>query len=186
MSLPPTTLFAALQRGEPRALDRLIEAWLPVTVAWCGRLGGARLNREDVASDVFMVVMNRHHKVTVPEKFPSWLYSVCRNLVRRHQRKAWLRRWVPGEVPDTADPVSTARVEMSDTARWVWEVLDELPLTQREVLILCDLEGRTREEAAELLGVSSGTIKGRMRLGREKFRRLARSRGDIREAAEVG
>lgn len=75
---------------------------------------------------------------------------------------------------------------MSDTARWVWEILDALPLAQREVLILCDLEGRTREEAADLLGVSSGTIKGRMRLGREKFRRMARSRGDIRTAAEVG
>ena len=75
---------------------------------------------------------------------------------------------------------------MSDTARWVWEILDELPLAQREVLVLCDLEGRTREEVAELLGVSSGTIKGRLRLGREKFRRMARSRGDIRTEAEVG
>jgi RNA polymerase sigma factor (sigma-70 family) len=186
MSLPPTSLFAALQRGEPHALDRLIEAWLPIAVAWCGRIGGSRICREDVASDVFMVVMSRHHKVTAPEKFPAWLYSVCRNLVRRHQRRAWLRRWVPGEVPDAADPGAEGKVELSDTARWVWEILEELPLSQREVIVLCDLEGRTREEAAELLGVSSGTIKGRMRLGREKFRRLARSRGDIREAAEVG
>ena len=180
---PPPSLFAALQRDEPGALDRLIEAWLPTVVAWCGRLGGPAIHREDTAHEVFIVVMRRHHTVTSPLKFPSWLFAVCRNITRRHQRRAWLRRWVPGDVPDEADPRSTTRVETSETSRWVWEILAALPRAQREALVLCDLEEWTREEAAELLGVSVGTLKSRVRIGRERFRRLAQSRGTTR--AEV-
>jgi len=55
----------------------------------------------------------------------------------------------------------------------VQELLEHLPAAQREALILCDLEERTAAEAAELVGVSVGTIKSRLRLGRKRFRRLA-------------
>ena len=185
-SNPPQELFAAVQDGEPGAMNRLIQAWLPVVVAWAGRLGGPKINREDAAHDIFIVVMRRHHTVDGPHKFPAWLYSVTRNVTSRHRRRAWLRRWVPGEVVEPVDPHSTRRPEYSDTARWVWEILESLPASQREVLVLCDLEGRTREEVAELLGISSGTVKGRLRLGREKFRRLAQSRGYVARTAGVG
>lgn len=183
---PPAALFAAVQSDAPGALDQLIRAWLPVVVAWAGRLGGPRVNREDIAHDVFLVVLRSHPKVESPEKFPAWLYSVTRNITSRHQRRAWLRRWVPGLEIEPVDPRSTRRPEYSDTARWVWEVLEALPDAQREVVVLCDLEGRTREEVAELLGVSPGTIKGRLRLGREKFRRVAHSRGYAADTAGVG
>lgn len=183
---PPQSLFAAVEQGEVGALDRLIAAWLPVVIAWCGRLGGHRINREDAAHDVMIVVINRHQKVDGPAKFPAWLFSVTRNVTSRHRRRAWLRRWVPGEPPEPVDPISTRRPEFSDTARWVWEVLDALPTDQRDALILCDLEGRTREEAAELLNVPVGTVKGRLRLGRARFRRLAHSRGYVTSTAGVG
>ncbi|MEL6347309.1 MAG: sigma-70 family RNA polymerase sigma factor [Myxococcota bacterium] len=183
---PPLSLFEAVERGEAGAMNQLIAAWLPMVIAWCGRLGGPKINREDAAHDVMIVVIKRHQKVDGASKFPAWLFSVTRNIISRHRRKAWLRRWVPGDVPDAADPISTRRPEFSDTARWVWEVLEELPDAQREALILCDLEGRTREEAAELLAVPVGTVKGRLRLGRKRFRKLAHVRGYVTSSVEVG
>lgn len=185
-SMPPEALFEAVMAEEPGAMDRLLDAWLPVVVAWCGRFGGPRVNREDAAHDVLIVVLKNWRRVDGPAKFRPWLFSVMRNVTSRHRNWAWLRRWVPGDVPDKADPYSTLRPEYSDTARWVWEILDTLPSKQREVVVLCDLEGWTREEVGEMLGVSSGTIKGRLRLGREKFRRLAQQRGYNPGTAGVG
>jgi len=186
-SMPSETLFAAVMDEAPGAMDRLLEAWLPVVVAWCGRFGGPKVNREDAAHDVLIVVLKNWRRVESPAKFRPWLFSVVRNVTSRHRGWAWIRRWVPGEAPpDVADPYSTLRPEYSDTARWVWEVLDTLPAKQREVVVLCDLEGWTREEVAALLKISSGTVKGRLRLGREKFRRLAHTRGYSPGAAEVG
>lgn len=185
-SMPPEALFAAVMAEEPGAMDRLLDAWLPVVVAWCGRFGGPRVNREDAAHDVLIVVLKNWRRVESPAKFRPWLFSVMRNVTSRHRGWAWLRRWVPGDVPDAADPYSTLRPEYSDTARWVWEILDTLPKKQREVVVLCDLEGWTREEVGEMLEISSGTVKGRLRLGREKFRRLAQQRGYNPGAAGVG
>ena len=185
-TLPSETLFAAVIDGEPGSMDRLLEAWLPVVIAWCGRFGGPKVNREDAAHDVLIVVIKNWRRVERPSKFRPWLFSVMRNVVSRHRSWAWVRRWLPGEMPESADPYSTLRPEFSDTARWVWDVLDTLPSEQREVVMLCDLEGWTREEVAELLGVPSGTIKGRLRLGREKFRRTAHARGYSPSAAGVG
>lgn len=184
--LPPEALFSAVMNGEHRAMDRLLEAWLPIVVAWCGRFGGPKVNREDAAHDVMIVVIKNWRRVEGPSKFRPWLFSVMRNVVSRHRSWAWVRRWIPGDMPDAADPYSTLRPEFSDTARWVWDVLDTLPAPQREVVVLCDLEGWTREEVAELLNISSGTIKGRLRLGREKFRRTAHARGHSPSAAGVG
>lgn len=185
-SMPSEALFASVMDEVPGAMDRLLEAWLPVVIAWCGRFGGPRVNREDAAHDVLIVVIKNWRRVESPAKFRPWLFSVMRNVTSRHRSWAWVRRWVPGDLPEQADPYSTLRTEYSDTSRWVWEVLDNLPAKQREVVLLCDLEGWTREEVATLLGISSGTVKGRLRLGREKFRRIAHARGHSPGEAGVG
>src|SRR5204862_3715498 len=46
--------------------------------------------------------------------------------------------------------------------------LDKLSLTYREPLVLCYLEGLSREEAAARLGVSSGTLKSQLERGRKR------------------
>ena len=55
--------------------------------------------------------------------------------------------------------------------------LDRLPDRYRLPLLLCYLEGQTRDEAAAALGVSIGTIKGRVRRGCDQLRRRLARRG---------
>src|SRR5262249_20840928 len=55
--------------------------------------------------------------------------------------------------------------------------LDRLPDRYRLPLLLCYLEGKTREEAAEALGVTPGTVKGQVRRGCELLRRRLARRG---------
>jgi RNA polymerase sigma-70 factor (ECF subfamily) len=59
----------------------------------------------------------------------------------------------------------------------VREALARLPEAQREVLVLCEMEGRTDEEAAALLGIPSGTAKSRLRLARARFQVVAQRMG---------
>ena len=60
-------------------------------------------------------------------------------------------------------------------------MLEGMTENQREVLVLCDVEERTDEEVAALLGVPSGTVKSRLRLARASFRQ-----GCARHAIDVG
>lgn len=167
-----TTTVRLAQQEAPGALNRLCDTWLPVVLGWTTRLGGPRIDAEDAAHDVFLVVFRRLPELENPESFASWLYGITRRVISAHRRRAWFRRWLPGAVPDIpetrADPAR--RAEQSEVASQVWTALETLPPHHREVLVLCDLEERADSEVAELLGVPKGTIKSRLRRARLALR----------------
>jgi RNA polymerase sigma-70 factor (ECF subfamily) len=160
------------QEEAPGALDRLCTIWLPVVLGWTTRLGGIRIDPEDAAHDVFVVVFRRIGELERTEAFQSWLFGITRRVIAAHRRRAWLRRWLPGAVPDVADgaPDPARRVEQSAIADQVWKGLETLPGHHREVLVLCDLEERADSEVAELLSIPKGTVKSRLRRARLALR----------------
>lgn len=172
-ALPDPAVADDALRGGDDALDRLARAWLPHVYAWCHRLGGPGIDAEDAAHETLIVVCRNLRRVKAAEAFPAWLFGVCRKVIANHRRRAWLRRWLPGastEVAATAwGPDRSA--EARRAADVVWKALDALRAEQREVLVLCELEERTAAEVAELLGIPIGTVKSRLRLAREAFRR---------------
>lgn len=167
-----TALFLAARDGNPRAREDLCKRWLPAVMRWCLRMGGPSVDSEDVASDVFVTMLPRLEKLREPEAFEAWLYGITRRTLAAHRRRAWVRLWVPGFFSDPDDPEARPdrRAESRDTSRRVQQVLEELTDNQREVLVLCDVEGRTDEEVARLLEIPVGTVKSRLRLARAGFR----------------
>lgn len=165
-------LVEAMLRGAPGARERVMDLWLPVVLAWCTRMGGPRVDPEDACHDVFLVVLNRMGSIREPDRFPSWLFGITRRVLARHRRQAWVRKWVPGVLPEAPDRTvgPQARAELSETSRRVQEALEQMPEAQREVLVLCDLEERTDAEVADLLDLPLGTVKSRLRLARARFR----------------
>ncbi|HVL15875.1 MAG TPA: sigma factor-like helix-turn-helix DNA-binding protein, partial [Gemmata sp.] len=83
------------------------------------------------------------------------------------------------------DPPSPAVEAASDLGPVLDEELAALPAWYRDALVLCDLRGTPREEAARLLGVPEGTLSSRLANGRKRLAaRLAR-RGVVLSAAAV-
>ncbi len=169
------TLVRAAARGEPGARDRVVDACLPVVLGWCARLGGPKVDPEDAAHDVLLVMLDRLDSLRNPDAFSSWLFGITRRVLAKHRRQAWVKRWVPGFVPEPVDSEASPfqRARLSETSRRVQQALEQLPPAQREVLVLCDLEERTDLEVSELLGIPLGTVKSRLRLARRKFRTIA-------------
>ena len=172
------TLAAAFVEGRPGARDALLAHWLPRVLRWAARLGGPSIDPEDIAQEVFIVVIRRLADVEDLSKASAWLYGVTRKVVAQHRRRAWLRRWVPGASTERASeqPGPDSHAEKSQLGQAVHDLLDKLPATQREALVLVDLEERPTAEAAELIGIPLGTLKSRLRLGRARFRTLAERR----------
>ncbi|MFT7519141.1 MAG: RNA polymerase sigma factor (sigma-70 family) [Kiritimatiellia bacterium] len=165
-------LIIAIRAHDSRAQGLLLDRWVPEVIAWCARLGGTRVDAEDAAQDVFIVVITRLHSLRNPDHFKPWLFGITRRVLAKHRRRVWLQRWV-GDVPLTTPCSSSNPEEAAEQLRRAAKVhsaLGGLPLAQREVLVLCDLEGRSATEAATLLDVPVGTVKSRLRLGRRRFR----------------
>ena len=170
--------------GDAEAMDRLVAESLAYVLRWGARLGGARIDPEDAAHDVIMVLITRLHTLRDPAQFPYWLFGTTRHVVSGHRRATWLKRWVPGFEP-AEEGAEHAGFAQSDVADVIDRVLDRLPAPQREVLILCDIEERSATEAGVVLGVPPGTVKSRLRVARARFHKVARQLKVDRELAEV-
>jgi len=173
-SIDPELVELAI-RDEPQARDRLLEASLPMALAWCTRLGGPKVDPEDAAHDALMIVWSRIASLRAPERYGAWLYGIVRRVLAAHRRRAWVKRWAPGveadDVARTATP--SALAQQSELSRGVQAAIEKLPTKQREVLILCELEERSDVEVAAMLGVPLGTVKSRLRLARARFAQAA-------------
>ncbi len=180
--LPTKNQILAAARGDPRARDRLMAGWGPAVLRWCARLGGPTVEPEDVAHDVLVSALTNLHQLRRPEAFPAWLFSITRREVGRHRRRAWLAAALPARLrsvlairpPQPRSPQHI--VEQAEAVRLVQDAIEALPAQQREVLVLCDLEGRAMQAAATLLGIPAGTVKSRLHAARAGFERQVRRR----------
>ncbi len=163
----------SLPRPAPEAGpdEALFEEWLPVVLRWCARLGGPKVDPEDAAHDVMVTVFTRLHTLRNPDDFPAWVFGITRRTLAWHRRKAWVRRWVPGLQPEGTSPGlgPEADVASGELGQRVQQVMEVLPADLREVLVLCDLEERTDDAVAQMLGIPSGTVKSRLRRARQRF-----------------
>lgn len=159
----------------------------PVVTLWCRRLARRGVDPEAAAQDVFVVLTRRRHELRDGAPLQAWAWGITVRTLAAEGRKAWLRRWIPGPVPDRGvvdDP--SHELERHQLAERVRAVLDGLTDGQRQIIVLCDVEERSRADVALLLGVPEGTVKSRLRLAREAFRRVARKQGlDVPEGQDA-
>lgn len=162
---------AAGAHGAELPVEERVAQWLPTVYGWCARLGTGRIDAEDAAHDVMMILVRRHDRLAARDDLGAWLFGVCRRVVANHRRRAWFRRWLPGAIVD--EPVAPDRTdaasEASELSARVGRALDRLSVEHREVLVLCYFEDRAVAEAAALLGVPDGTVKSRLHHARARF-----------------
>lgn len=150
----------------------------PVVHQWCRRLARRGVDPEAVAQEVLLVLHRRRGELREGGSMQAWAWGVTVRTLAAEGRRVWLRRWIPGPVPEgRVEAAAAEELERHQLAGQVRRVLDELSDAQRQVIVLCDVESRPRAEVAELLGVPEGTLKSRLRLAREAFRRVARRHG---------
>lgn len=164
---------------ERDAREALFDRWLPEVLRWCVRMGGPKVDPEDAAHDVMITVLRKHHTLRNPDDLPAWIFGITRRTLAWHRRKAWVRRWAPGASTESEShgPSPEGLAATSELGRRVQVVLEALPDDLREVLVLCDLEERTDENVALILGIPAGTVKSRLRRARARFANAAEARG---------
>jgi RNA polymerase sigma-70 factor (ECF subfamily) len=153
-------------------------------------LGVDEANVEDAAQDVFVVVHAKLSSFEHRAEITTWIYGICMNVAQARRRRAHVRRELPTDA--AAMGVSDVHVERADEALERREaedmldrILDTLPIEQRAVFTLFELDGRTSAEIAELCALPFGTVYSRLRLAREAFRR-ATARLEARQRSQGG
>jgi RNA polymerase sigma-70 factor (ECF subfamily) len=187
-------LLAAYRAGDSRAFEILLGRYRGPLFNFLLRSARDRGRAEELYQDVWMKVIERGDDFRGDAKFSTWLYTIARNLSIDHQRKMKFRGHASLDAtqPRTGQSIgerlgdpgpSTERLAIGGRIRArIGEAVEELPQEQREVFLLRQLHGLAFKEIAEVVGVSSNTVKSRMRYALERLQSVL---GDLEESDEL-
>jgi RNA polymerase sigma factor (sigma-70 family) len=130
---------------------------------------------EDAFQATFLVLCRKASSIRHREMLASWLYGVAHQTALQARRTAARRRAREKQVVNMPEPAQVERERWNDLQPLLDQELSRLPDTYQVVLLLCDLEGKTRKEVAHQLGLPEGTVGSRLARARTILaKRLAR------------
>src|SRR5262249_32796659 len=110
-----------------------------------------------------------------PEMVANWLYGVAQQTALKARANLARRRVREVQVAAMPEPAFEQRATRDDLQQLLDQELRCLPDKYRAVIVLCDLEGQTRKEAAMHFRVPEGTVASRLATARTMLsKRLAR------------
>ncbi|MGN0064649.1 MAG: RNA polymerase sigma factor SigE [Nocardioides sp.] len=160
--------------GDVPSWEEIVEKHSDRVFRLAFRLTGDRHDAEDLTQEVFVRVFRSLDRYT-PGTFEGWLHRITTNLfldgARRKQR---IRFDALSDERAARLTSSTPAPEVAFTEQQfdadVEAALATLPPDFRAAVVLCDVEGLTYEEVADVLGAKLGTVRSRISRGRAMLR----------------
>jgi RNA polymerase sigma-70 factor (ECF subfamily) len=174
-------LVKGLRAGNPAALAALFDRYAPRVKGVLRRVLGADSELGDALHDVFAEALASLDRLADERAIGAWLTSIAvftaRGLIRRRQRRRWLRLMAPWELPER--PAPPRDVVLSEATRCCYAALDRLPADERIAFSLRFIDGLELTEVAAACRCSLATIKRRLARARVLFAAEARKHAPL-------
>ncbi len=155
-------------------LEALVERHGPMVLGVCRRMLANPADVDDAFQATFLILVRKAHALRDVHRLGPWLHGVACKVAARARSDASKRRLReqiaarPERSPDSHGPDRLA------AGRELRDLVDRevarLSSAHRAAVILCDLEGRSQQDAARLLGWSEDALRGRLARARQKLR----------------
>lgn len=156
------------------------------------RLSGNREDAEDLAQESIIEAFQAFHHFRVGTRFDQWVYRIMtRNYIDKFRRR---KRVTIIQLDDTGQEYQMAELadcssdpqEVLDKKVWSESVqiaLDRLGPEFRAVVVLCDIQGLSYEEASQVIGCPVGTVRSRLHRARAQLRASLRPEFGVAEGS---
>jgi RNA polymerase sigma factor (sigma-70 family) len=161
-----------LDHRDEAAFAELVRRHGPMVLGTCRRVAGNAADADDAFQATFVVLLRRARALADRACVGNFLYGVAFHTALKARAMAAKRRTKeararpPEPQPDRSDVLAALDEEMA-----------RLPDKYREPVVLCELEGRSRREAAEALGVPQGTLSSRLAAAHRMLENRLHARG---------
>jgi RNA polymerase sigma factor (sigma-70 family) len=151
---------------EPGALSALVKRHSSMVWQVCQRVLRDPHDVEDAYQTTFLVLARRAASIVPREMVANWLYGVAHRTALKARAAKAKRHSREKQVPLLPESAAPESAQAQDLWARLKPLLDQelsnLPSDYRAVVVLCDLEGKTRKEAAQELGLREGTVASRL------------------------
>ncbi len=166
-----------LESADEAAFAALMRRHAPMVMAACRRILRDSHDAEDALQATFLVLARKGHSILRRERIALWLYGVAvRTAMALRGRKA-RGRLAESEMFHMRDTETKAEERMPDWQIQFDQEMQGLPAKYRTVLVLCELQGLSRRDAAKQLRLSEGTVSSRLARGRQMLRKRLERHG---------
>lgn len=174
-------LIQRLTTGDHEAFETVFQRYFTTVYRQAMRLSGQQAEAEEVVQEVFLTVYEKAHTLRGQSAFSTWLYRITVNaaLTRLRRRKSSEKFCLDEYLPRFHDdghhlvrPVvdwsntPEERLASDEIQQLIREAIEQLPPTDKLVVVLSDLNGLSDREIGTVLGVSVGTVKSRLHRAR--------------------
>ena len=125
---------------------------------------------EDILQDVFVKIYSKIDTLKQNAKLKGWIYQITRNAIIDYYRSHKIMH----ELPDTltAPEIDKNEISRRDIESCLVPMIQNLPDTYREAVMLSEIEGETQKDVAEKQGLSLSGAKARVQRGRKMLKEM--------------
>jgi RNA polymerase sigma-70 factor (ECF subfamily) len=183
---PDAELLARLRAGDDAAFEEVVRQNAARLLIVARRYLRSEEDAQDAVQDAFLSAFRSIGQFEGGSRLSTWLHRITVNAAlmklrtRRRKPEEPIDDLLPGflgdghmtQAPVEWRPLSDELLARSETRTLVLRCIDGLPESYRHVLLLRDIEELDTEETAEVLGVSTNTVKTRLHRARQALRKL--------------
>lgn len=173
-----TELIKKSLRGDETAFRILVDQYADFAYAAALKILNNEEDAKDVVQDAFLSVWKNLHGFNAGMNFSNWLYKIiinrCFDALRKKKRERIIYpdhdSWELISVAAESDP----QKELSDRefGKLVGKMTEKLSAKQKVAFVLCDLEDLPREEASEIAGMNTTSLKSNLNHARRKIEKM--------------
>jgi RNA polymerase sigma-70 factor (ECF subfamily) len=161
--------------GEPEAWDILFRRYQLPLYVYIFELVHDEQASLDLVQETFIAAVRHIGSLRDDAKFGSWLFGIAHQKCIQRWRKQNREEILLDEIPDAPDESENSPddllIRQEQEAEFM-ELLSQLPLPQRSVLLLHFIEDFSLDEIAGITGAQTGTVKSRMHYAKKSLRKL--------------
>lgn len=179
-------LGCLIEHRDEAAFAALVRLHGPMVWGVCRRILPHH-DAEDAFQATFLVLVRKAASIRPRAMVGNWLYGVAHQTALKARATTAKRRTREKQMTPMPDPAVAEQELWHDMQSLVDQELARLPDKYRVAIVLCDLEGKTRKDAAWQLGCPEGTLAARLARGRAMLaKRLARHGLTVTSGAMAG
>jgi RNA polymerase sigma-70 factor (ECF subfamily) len=165
-------LVARAQDGDTGAFESLVKRHMRAAHAVAFGVLAERADADDAVQDGFLSALQHLDSCSPAEKFRAWLLTIVRNRAFDLKRRGRVRSvdMLEEGTAQTHEPSPLEMAERSELNDRLTAAIGTLTDTQREVLMMHDIEGWKHADIAHLLGLAESTVRVHLLHARRRLR----------------
>lgn len=169
------TLVKRSKKNDQRAFEALYRANVGKVYALCLRMTGSVAEAEDCVQEAFIQAWNQLSKFRGDSAFATWMHRIAVNAVLGRMRKSKREQNRLEVVADRTEvpPLTGDEGALRDLS----QAIDRLPDGARHVFVLHAVYGYSHDEAANMLGIATGTSKAQVHRARRLLAQQLKQEG---------